>query len=271
AGRLQQEVHGNRGAARRLWPGGRGYGTAGDPPSWGTRDQRRTLSGDQGVHGLLLSDRCRECRARLRTRCRDAVGGPESDRGVADPVRLRGRRLTAQDESHSDTEDLLRELAPQVLGRLVSRYGRFDACEDATQEALLRAAQLWPEQGIPPQPRGWLITVASRLLIDEFRSDTSRRRREDALFAATPQAQLLAPPADFDDTATDRDDSLTLLFLCCHPSLTVASQIALTLRAVGGLTTAQIARAFLVPEATIGQRISRAKQRIKDSGAEFVM
>ncbi|GII59299.1 RNA polymerase sigma24 factor [Planotetraspora thailandica] len=168
-------------------------------------------------------------------------------------------------------EDLLRELAPQVLGALVRRYGQFDACEDATQEALLKAATLWPTQGVPDNPRGWLVTVASHRLLDEFRSDQSRRRREDAVFmAATPQSALLSAPADA-GLETDRDETLTLLFLCCHPALSAPSQIALTLRAVGGLTTAQIAAAFLVPEATMAQRISRAKQNIKASGASFAM
>ncbi len=171
-------------------------------------------------------------------------------------------------------EDLLRELAPQVLGTLTGRYGQFGACEDATQEALLKAAQRWPEDGIPRSPRGWLLTVASRVLIDEFRSDSSRRRREDAIFAATPQSELLARPADSiadPGLAADREDSLKLLFLCCHPSLSVPSQIALTLRAVGGLTTAQIATGFLVPEATMAQRISRAKATIKSGGIGFEM
>jgi RNA polymerase sigma factor (sigma-70 family) len=170
-------------------------------------------------------------------------------------------------------EDLLRELAPQVLGTLTGRYGQFDACEDATQEALIKAAQRWPQDGIPQSPRGWLLTVATRVLIDESRSDSSRRRREDAVFAATPQSQLLARPADSiadaDEAAADRDDSLKLLFLCCHPSLSVPSQIALTLRAVGGLTTAQIAAAFLVPETTMAQRISRAKATIESCGIRF--
>jgi RNA polymerase sigma factor (sigma-70 family) len=169
-----------------------------------------------------------------------------------------------------DVEDLLRELAPQVLGALVRRYGQFDAGEDATQEALIRAATRWPTDGIPDNPRGWLVTVAAHRLLDEFRSDTSRRRREDAVLAATPQSELLGRPADV-EPGTDRDDSLTLLFMCCHPALSPPSQIALTLRAVGGLTTAQIAAAFLVPEATMAQRISRAKQGIISGGASFAM
>jgi RNA polymerase sigma factor (sigma-70 family) len=167
-------------------------------------------------------------------------------------------------------EDLLRELAPQVLGALVRRYGQFDACEDAAQEALLRAATRWPTEGVPDNPRGWLVTVASHRLFDEFRSDHSRRQREDAVMAATPQSELLGRPADAEPD-TDRDDSLTLLFLCCHPALSAPSQIALTLRAVGGLSTLQIATAFLVPEATMAQRISRAKQSIKTSGLPFAM
>jgi RNA polymerase sigma factor (sigma-70 family) len=167
-------------------------------------------------------------------------------------------------------EDLLRELAPQVLGALVRRYGQFDACEDATQEALLRAAMRWAGEGIPDNPRGWLVTVASHRLLDELRGDQSRRRREGAVMAATPQSELLGRPADFEPGA-DRDDSLTLLFLCCHPALSAPSQIALTLRAVGGLSTAQIAAAFLVPEATMAQRISRAKQSIRASGVPFAM
>jgi RNA polymerase sigma factor (sigma-70 family) len=170
-------------------------------------------------------------------------------------------------------EDLLRELAPQVLGTLTSRYGQFGACADATQEALLKAVQHWPEHGIPQSPRGWLLTVATRVLIDQLRRDSARRRREDTIFAATPQSELLARPADSiadaGEAAADREDSLKLIFLCCHPSLSVPSQIALTLRAVGGLTTAQIAAAFLVPEATMAQRISRAKASIKSGGLRF--
>jgi RNA polymerase sigma factor (sigma-70 family) len=164
------------------------------------------------------------------------------------------------------TEDLLRELTPQVLGALVRRYGHFDASEDATQEALLAAALQWPKEGTPDNPRGWLITVASRRLTDQVRSEASRRQREYQVTLATPQSEILASVPD-----TDRDDSLALLFLCCHPALSAPSQIALTLRAVGGLTTAQIAAAFLVPEATMAQRISRAKQGIRASGRPFAM
>ena len=163
-----------------------------------------------------------------------------------------------------DPGDLLRELAPQVLGALLRRFGHFDLCEDATQEALLAAALQWPREGTPDNPRGWLITVAARRLMDAARSEQSRRRREDQVAVATPQSELLSPAADA-HPGQDRDDSLALLFGCCHPSLSAPSQIALTLRAVGGLTTAQIAAAFLVPEATMAQRISRAKQTIKAS------
>ncbi|WP_434444458.1 RNA polymerase sigma factor [Lentzea sp. E54] len=159
-----------------------------------------------------------------------------------------------------EVEGLLRELAPQVLGVLVRRHGQFDVCEDAVQEALLAAAQQWPADGVPDNPKGWLITAASRRWIEQYRSDTARRQREDKVVALTP------PPPD---PVPARDDTLTILALCCHESLTTASQIALTLRAVGGLTTAEIARAFLVPETTVAQRISRAKQKIKQSGAKF--
>jgi RNA polymerase sigma factor (sigma-70 family) len=171
--------------------------------------------------------------------------------------------------SGAAAEDLMRELAPQVLGALARRYGHFDLCEDAAQEALLAAAVQWPREGMPGNPRGWLITVASRRLTDALRAESARRQREEAA-ALEPSAPLLAPdPAD--DPGADRDDTLTLLFLCCHPALSAPSQVALTLRAVGGLTTAQIARAFLVPEATMAQRISRAKQRIKAAGSSFTL
>ena len=154
----------------------------------------------------------------------------------------------------------VRRLVPEVLGALVRRYGHFDACEDAVQEAVVAAAAQWPVHGWPENPRGWLVTVASRRLADQLRSDASRRRREEADAIRTPPAG---------DEVYAGDDTLTLLFLCCHPALTPPSQVALTLRAVGGLSTAEIARAFLVPEATMAQRISRAKQRIKAAGASF--
>lgn len=159
-------------------------------------------------------------------------------------------------------ERLLRELAPQILGLLVRRYDDFDACEDALQEALLGATAQWPRDGIPSNPKGWMITVASRRWTEQWRRETARRRREIAAAASKPLGAGLG-------SATD--DTLTLLFLCCHPSLTPPSQVTLTLRAVGGLTTAEIARALLLPEATVAQRISRAKQRIRTSGARFVM
>nr|WP_062332346.1 DUF6596 domain-containing protein [Herbidospora sakaeratensis] len=157
------------------------------------------------------------------------------------------------------TDRLLRELAPQVLAVLVRRWGRFDACEDAVQEALLAAALQWPVEGVPASPKAWLVTVAGRRLADEARSDEARERREE---------RVAAMPGPGDDVEL-HDDTLTLLFLCCHPSISPSSQVALTLRAVGGLTTGQIARAFLVPEATMGQRISRAKQSIRAAGARF--
>jgi RNA polymerase sigma factor (sigma-70 family) len=149
------------------------------------------------------------------------------------------------------------------------RYGHFATAEDATQEALLAAAMRWPEDGVPDDPRAWLITVASRRLTDLLRSEQARRRREDTVASLILPEQWLAPAAD--RPAREADDTLVLLFLCCHPVLSPASQIALTLRAVGGLTTAEIARAFLVPEATMTRRISRAKQRIKDSGVPFAL
>ncbi len=156
-------------------------------------------------------------------------------------------------------EDLLRELAPQVLGVLARRYGQFDAAEDAVQEALLAASVQWPGAGVPDNPRSWLIAVGGRRIVDEFRSESARRAREESVTALEPQP----------GPAPEQDDTLTLLFLCCHPSISPPSQLALTLRAVGGLTTGEIARAFLVPETTMGTRISRAKATIKRSGLGF--
>jgi RNA polymerase sigma factor (sigma-70 family) len=169
----------------------------------------------------------------------------------------------------SDAESLLRELAPRVLGALVRRYGHFDAAEDAVQEALLAAAVQWPAEGIPASPRGWLITVASRRLTDLLRAERARRRREEAVARQVPPQQWHVPGADA--AAAERDDTLIVLFLCCHPSLPAAAQIALTLRAVAGLSTAAIARAFLVPEATMTRRITRAKQAVRDSGIPFTL
>ncbi len=161
----------------------------------------------------------------------------------------------------SSVEDLLRELAPQVLGALVRRYDDFDSAEDAVQEALLAAALHWPRDGVPAQPRGWLLQTAERRMIDQRRSEQSRRHRESlALLQEAPTREV-----------SDQDDTLIVLFMCCHPALTAASAIALTLRAVGGLTTAEIANAFLVGEATMAQRIARAKQRIKASRVPFRM
>jgi RNA polymerase sigma factor (sigma-70 family) len=165
----------------------------------------------------------------------------------------------------TDLESLLRELAPQVLGAVVRRYGNFDIAEDAVQEAMLAAATQWPSEGAPDNPNGWLITVAARRLTDLLRSEQARRRREDTVARwelPTGQPEPANSPADSDDT-------LILLFMCCHPVLSPLSQIALTLRAVGGLTTAEVARAFLVSEGTTTRRITRAKQQIKDSGIPF--
>jgi RNA polymerase sigma factor (sigma-70 family) len=157
-------------------------------------------------------------------------------------------------------EDLLRELAPQVLGTLVRQHGQFDACEDAVQEALLAASQQWSAEGVPESPRSGVMTVANRRLVDGWRSESARRRREET-------AAVLDLPGRGD--VAEQDDTLTLLFMCCHPSLSPPSQLALTLRAVGGLTTTEIANAFLVPETTMAQRISRAKQTIRSSGGRF--
>ncbi len=167
-------------------------------------------------------------------------------------------------------EHLLRELAPQVLGAVVRRYGNFAAAEDAVQEALLAAALQWPDEGGPDNPRAWLIHVAARRITDQLRSEAARRRRETEMVRQEPPDADLAPPPEEAELG-HQDDTLLLLFMCCHPVLTPASAIALTLRAVGGLTTAEIANAYLVPEATMAQRISRAKDKIKDSGVPFAL
>jgi RNA polymerase sigma factor (sigma-70 family) len=161
----------------------------------------------------------------------------------------------------------LREIAPQVLAATMRRYDDFAACEDAVQQALLAAAQQWPTAGVPDNPRAWLVHVASRRITDAVRAEAARRRREQLVVSLVPADEQLALAAD--EIASDDDDTLDLLFGCCHPALSPASAIALTLRAVGGLSTAEIARAFLVPEATMAQRISRAKQSIRSSGVPF--
>jgi RNA polymerase sigma factor (sigma-70 family) len=168
-------------------------------------------------------------------------------------------------EGRTDVESLLRQLAPQVLGAVVRRYGNFDTAEDAVQEAMLAAATQWPKDGIPGNPKGWLITVAAHRMTDLLRSEQARRRREDTV----ARWELPRQQADTAENPADSDDTLILLFMCCHPALSPPSQIALTLRAVGGLTTAEVARAFLVAEATMTRRITRAKQQIKDSGIPF--
>jgi RNA polymerase sigma factor (sigma-70 family) len=170
------------------------------------------------------------------------------------------------DSLSGSVEHLLRELAPQVLGAVVRRFRDFAAAEDAVQEALLAAATQWPHEGFPANPRAWLTQVAFRRMTDQIRSDSARRRREDQLAeTVSREAETITTL----DSGPEEDDTLVLLFMCCHPALTPASAIALTLRAVGGLTTPEIARAFLVPEATMAQRISRAKQSIRDSGIPF--
>jgi len=165
----------------------------------------------------------------------------------------------------SNSEHLLRELAPQVLGAVIRRFHDFSSAEDAVQEALIAAFMQWPREGVPENPRGWLIQVASRRMTDQLRREIARRRRETTV---AEEAETAAPAAD-PELDMDQDDTLILLFMCCHPALTSSSAIALTLRAVGGLTTAEIAHAFLLPEATMAQRICRAKQGVKASGVPF--
>ncbi|HEY2668769.1 MAG TPA: sigma-70 family RNA polymerase sigma factor [Rugosimonospora sp.] len=169
----------------------------------------------------------------------------------------------------AEVEDLLRRLTPQVLGAVVRRYGHFDLAEDATQEALLAAATQWPRDGLPHDPKAWLVTVAARRLTDLLRAEQARRRREEtvAQWEVTPTED----PGAHEGRSADIDDTLVLLFMCCHSSLSVPSQIALTLRAVGGLSVTEIARALLTSEQTVTRRITRAKQSIKDSGVPFAL
>ena len=168
------------------------------------------------------------------------------------------------------SEDLMRELAPRVLGALARRHGHFDECEDAVQEALLAAALQWPEEGTPRHPEAWLTTVARRALVDRWRSESARRRREEASVALGSRVTT-AEAADGAIDADGADDTLTLFFLCCHPALSPPSQLALILRAVGGLSTAEVAAAFLVPPGTMTRRIHRAKETIRAAGATFAM
>ena len=168
----------------------------------------------------------------------------------------------------NSAQDRLRDLAPKVLGALLRRYRDFGGCEDAVQEALIAAAMQWPTQGVPDNPKGWLMTVATRRLTDQIRSDTARRLREQLVVSLIPADEQIALAADAAGV-NERDETLDLYFMCCHPAVSAASQIALTLRVVGGLTTGEIARAFLVPEATMAQRLTRAKLTIKSAGAAF--
>ena len=170
--------------------------------------------------------------------------------------------------SSTELGHLLRDLAPQVLGAIAKRHVDFEVAEDAVQDALIAAAQQWPREGIPANPKGWLYSVAIRRITDHVRSEVARRRREDAVATQVWADWAFVPSAD-EDVDVNQDDTLILLFMCCHPSLTPPTAIALTLRAVGGLTTAEIASAFLIQEATMAQRISRAKQTIKSSKIPF--
>ncbi len=179
-------------------------------------------------------------------------------------------RDSAVETAASHALHLLRDIAPQVLGVLARKHGDFAAAEDAVQEALIAASGQWPVAGVPSNPRGWLYQVALRRMKDQQRSEIARRRREDVVAAERSYDEPFVPPPDA-ELGVEEDDTLVLLFMCCHPALTLPSAIALTLRAVGGLTTAEIANAFLVPEATMAQRISRAKQSIKASTVPFAL
>ena len=170
--------------------------------------------------------------------------------------------MSTEQIDHSPFEGLLRDIAPRALVSVVRRYGDFSSAEDAVQEALVAAASTWPSEGLPDDPLAWLVRVASRRIIEQYRRDDARRRREE-IAASWSLARPEPAPAD--------DDTLSVMFVCCHPSLTAASAIPLTLRAVGGLTTREIANAFLVPESTMAQRISRSKAKIKASGEPFAI
>ncbi len=196
-----------------------------------------------------------------RSTCQSKCGRSSADR----PRSLCNGDTVTQRSWNSTDEHLLRELAPQVLGAVIRRFHDFASAEDAVQEALIAAFLQWPAEGLPENPRGWLIQVASRRMMDQLRSDIARQRRE------TTMASEVESESAGVEVGMEHDDTLILLFMCCHPALTVSSAIALTLRAVGGLTTAEIAHAFLVPESTMAQRISRAKQSIKTSRVPFAL
>src|SRR5262249_55668637 len=231
----------------------------------------------EGIPCRLLDRGCRYTRACVRDRGRSLRRS--RPRGQAIESRHRsaagdersadrldtGRMIPQLDESG---QDLLRDLVPTVLCALVRGYRDFGGCEDAVQEALLAAAMRWPVQGMPDNPKGWLITVATRRLTDQVRSDTARRLREQLVVSLIPADEQIARAAD-EAGVNERDETLDLYFMCCHPALSPASQIALTLRAVGGLTTAEIERAFLETEATMAQRLTRAKSTIRTAGAVF--
>src|SRR5262245_22500069 len=207
---------------------------------------------------------CR-CKRTLAARCERRAGpfGPAGDSRASVQGSTEIMVVVKTPRVEGSVEHVLRELAPQVLGATMRKYGDFAAAEDAVQEALIAAASQWPGQGVPDNPRAWLIHVASRRMTDHIRSETARRRRE---VEAVERLDELIPAIEHD---ADQDDTLILLFMCCHEALTSSAAIALTLRAVGGLTTAEIARAYFVPEATLAQRISRAKHTIKTSGIPF--
>src|SRR5262249_45447605 len=275
---VYQEAEGCRGTGGGGRAGGSRPCEAG--ACWRRRhaDHRRRLSGIQGVPGRLLDRRRRERGTGASNRCRCLQGaGPGGhaagrlddrssvDRGPPGHGQSQGHGVSAPLEQ---VERLLRELAPRALASLMRRCDDFAAAEDAVQEAVIAAAAQWTRDGLPDTPCAWLVRVAQRRLTDQLRSEIARRRREAAV--AAERSRTTSCGVD-DEIGSDPDDALALLFMCCHPALSTASAIALTLRAVGGLTTAEIAKAFLVPESTIGQRISRAKQTIKASGVPFSM
>src|SRR5579872_7448499 len=256
----------------RRRPGRPEAGQAGASGERRRADYGRRVSGGQGVSGRLLDRRRREsgagvCDSRTGVGGAGTRGSPDehTDRSAAGDERTARRTSVTPRVLDERSEHLLRDLAPQVLGAVIRRFRDFTDAEDAVQEALVAAAVQWPWEGVPDNPRAWLIQVASRRMTDHVRSEMARRHRESVATIEVDQS-VSAPVIE---NRTEQDDTLVLLFMCCHPALTPSSAIALTLRAVGGLTTAEIANAFLVPEATMAQRISRAKQTIKASGVPF--